>query len=97
MANTCYNELHIVTDDTNNTTIILFFLKRHFSNTKILKKSKDVVEVSFDSYWTFPEELMNELYKVIPNKEDILIDCLSVEWGNFYCEFSHCNKNGWYN
>lgn len=96
MANICNNELHICSNDFKNITTIIYFLKEHFNSTKILETYDNVVEISFESKWDFPEKIMNDLYEKIPNKEDILIDCLSVEWGNRYCLFSYCDKDGWH-
>lgn len=38
---------------------------------------------------------MEDLYNGLPNKKDIDITVLSVEWGCFYCEFHTCDHDGW--
>lgn len=96
MANICTNEMHICSDDPKNITVIISFLDKYFPTNEIGEAYDNVVEVTFDSKWDFPEKKMNYLYQKIPNKKDILIDCLSVEWGNRYCQFSYCDKDGWH-
>ena len=38
---------------------------------------------------------MNKFYQGIPNKDDIDIVVLSVEWGCYYCAFHTCDGDGW--
>lgn len=39
---------------------------------------------------------MNDLYNGLPNKNDIFMRCLSVEYGNLYHALWVCNSNGWH-
>lgn len=94
MANICNNELHVYTEDKDNKECIIKFIKDTF-DSDIVEVSEDDLEIYFGSKWTFPEELMDELYEKIPNKDDIDMTCLSVEWGCFYCQFHTCDKDGW--
>ena len=94
MANICSNELHVYTEDKNNKEYIIKFMNDNF-DTDVEEISDDYLEIYFDSKWDFPEELMDELYEGLPNKEDIDMTCLSVEWGCFYCAFHTCDKDGW--
>ena len=38
---------------------------------------------------------MNELFNSIPNKEDIYMRCLSVEYGCLYHALWTCDEHGW--
>ena len=38
---------------------------------------------------------MRKLYESIPNKEDIYMRCLSVEYGCMYHALWECDENGW--
>lgn len=94
MANICSNELHVYTEDKDNKECIIKFMNDTF-DSDIEEVPDDHLEIYFSSRWVFPEELMDELYEKIPNKDDIDMTCLSVEWGCFYCQFHTCDKDGW--
>ncbi len=92
MANICANYLHAYSNDADNIkTVSEFFDDRN----DYVVTTEDSVDVDFNSNWIFPEEKMNDLYKKIPNKEDIYMTCLSVEYGNLYHELWICDENGW--
>ena len=82
MANFCDNTLQVCSSNSENITYIKKF-------------DSENIQVCFDSKWDFPENDMEELYQGLPDKEDINMVCLSVEWGNFYCCFHVCTKDGW--
>lgn len=96
MANICENTIRIFTEDEDNKKYICKFIKNEF-NTSLEEITCDMLEGYFDSKWIFPEEEMNRLYAELPNKDDIDITCLSVEWGCLYCAFHSCDANGWKN
>ena len=94
MANICDNELHVLTNDPKNREeIIKFFEDWEYI---ITDQYEDYLEIHFDSKWNFPEQEMNDLFERLPNKNDIDMTCLSVEWGNFYCAFNKCDSLGWH-
>ena len=92
MSNICDNTLHVYSENTENIKCVKKFFKKLGDIEEI---DNENLEIYFDSKWTFPEELMNELYNKIPDKNDIYMTCLSVEWGCFYCQFHTCDKDGW--
>lgn len=94
MANICSNELHVYIEDKDNKECIIKFMDDNF-NYVVLEASEDYLEISFDSRWIFPEKEMNELYEKLPNKDDIEMTCLSIEWGCYYCTFHTCDEDGW--
>lgn len=94
MSNICENTIRVYTNDEDNIDYIIKFLESEI-NADIEEISEGYLEGYFDSRWDFPEELMENLYKGLPNKEDIDITVLSVEWGCFYCAFHTCDKDGW--
>lgn len=54
------------------------------------------LDIHFESKWTFPEKEMQELYEAIPDKSDIYMRCLSVEYGCMYHALWYCEKDGWH-
>lgn len=94
MANICDNELHIYSEDVNNLEYVKQFLMNTFNVIDLEEEGPSII-IKFESKWTFPEELMNKLFDNLPNKKDIDMICLSIEWGCFYCEFHTCDVNGW--
>lgn len=94
MANICDNTFYAQSEDENNLKYIEEFITNKFRYSDVYSDD-DFVEAYFDSKWTFPEEVMHELYEGIPNKEDIFMRCLSVEYGNLYHALWVCDKEGW--
>lgn len=94
MANICENTLHIYTEDEDNMNYITKFMLDRFS-ASVEQIDSNELECYFDSKWDFPEESMNDMYNNLPNKGDIDMVCLSIEWGNRYCEFNECDSDGW--
>lgn len=94
MANICSNEFYASSIDNSNLEFIAKFLEENL-DADVYSWESDYIEACFDSKWTFPESLMEELYNGIPNKEDIYIRCLSVEYGNLYHALWVCDEDGW--
>ncbi len=93
MSNICNNTFFACSEDRQNIdTIINFFHDWHFAD---IEDSGDSVDVYFESKWYFPEEEMEKLYEAIPNKEDIYMRCLSVEYGVMYHSLWECGTDGW--
>lgn len=97
MANICENTMNIYTQDEKNLEYFLDYIKELDKDCfEVTYQSDDSVTVEFQSRWTFPEGAMDKMYECIPNKDDDFnITCLSVEWGQLYCQFTTCDKNGW--
>jgi hypothetical protein len=57
----------------------------------------ETFEVYFDSKWDFPFAAMTEMVEDLPNKDDIYIRVLSVEYGDYYCAFHVYEGDVWYN
>lgn len=96
MANICDNELHVYSEDTNNLEYVKKFFDEYTFKVIDIEEEGPSIIIKFESEWTFPEELMGNLFDGIPNKKDIDMICLSIEWGCFYCEFHSCDKDGWH-
>ena len=94
MANTCENTMHFYTTSRDNIEYTKKWFNRNLPQGDVVADN-DFVDVYFDSKWTFPEELMNKFYQDIPNKDDINIVVLSVEWGCYYCAFHTCDGDDW--
>lgn len=93
MSNPCSNTFSAYSKDRKNIeTIIKFFNEWPYSD---IDDSGESVDIYFDSRWTFPEEKMNELFEIIPNKDDIHMRCLSYEFGNLYHALWICDEDGW--
>lgn len=94
MANICDNVLYAYTEDPKNIeTIKEFFDSWHDADCEI---DDCDVDVHFGSKWDFPEKEMRELYEFLPNKNDIYMRCLSVEYGCDYVAYWKCDSDGWY-
>ena len=97
MSNICDNTMYVYTESEENlNTIISFFDKNFYSTDYQLYNHDNSLDIYFDSKWVFPEEKMKELYELIPNKEDIYMRCLSVEYGTMYHALWYCDKDGWH-
>lgn len=95
MANVCSNNFYAYSEDEQNIEAILVFFTKHFAYYDC-DPSDDSLDIYFESSWTFPEELMEELFEAIPNKQDIYMRCLSVEYGMMYHALWYCEEDGWH-
>ena len=95
MANICTNTLYVESETRENLDSVITFFN---NNLKYYDYEDDgnSLDISFDSRWVFPEELMEELFDAIPNKSDIYMRCLSVEYGCMYHALWYCDENGWH-
>ena len=94
MANMCDNTFYAYSEDRNNLKYIKKFLEENLEAD--VEINIDTIDAYFDSKWTFPLDLMDELYKGIPNKNDIYMRCLSVEYGFDYVSYHKCEgEDGW--
>ena len=73
------------------------YIENIFKTIFIILFNKDIAKPvpTFEPKWTFPETKMNKLYKKLPNKDDIDMRCLSVEYGCLYHALWVCDKDGW--
>jgi hypothetical protein len=93
MANICTNDFYAFSNNYENLKYIADFLDTHFDETADV--DGEFLYAIFESKWTFPEELMEDLYNNLPDKDDIYMRCLSYEFGNEYHELMICDENGW--
>lgn len=94
MANVCTNMFYAYSEDINNLKFIFDFLRNNFISYLEITDG-ECIDGTFDSRWTFPEEKMEELFSLIPNKEDIYMRCLSYEFGECYHALYICDEDGW--
>lgn len=95
MANICNNTFYCYTEDYNNYGYVKEFLTKEFK-ADIYEDSGTTIEACFDSKWTFPENLMKEMFENYPNKKDVYMRCLSVEYGCLYHALWVCDdEDGW--
>jgi len=92
MANICENTLQVYSEKPENLKCVESFFKDWGDIEKV---DEENLEIYFDSKWTFPEEEMDKLYVELPDKSNISMTCLSVEWGCLYCQFHTCDEDGW--
>ena len=95
MANICDNTLFVSSECRENLDTVIAFLDREVEYYDY-DDNGDCLNIFFDSKWVFPEELMNELFEAIPNKKDIYMRCLSVEYGCMYHALWYCDESGWH-
>jgi hypothetical protein len=93
MANICENYFYATSQNPENIKYIYSFFDEEMDT--ILDQDSDIIEGYFDSKWTFPEEKMDELLKGIPDKKDIYMRCLSVEYGCMYHALWECEGDTW--
>ena len=93
MANVCSNQMYICSEDRDNIKTILEFF--HDWPYAEMEDSGESADIYFDSKWVFPEDQMNELFNLVPNKDDIYMRCLSYEFGNLYHALWICDEDGW--
>ncbi len=96
MANICSNEMYVSSEDSKNLEVVKnFFNDWEYAS---VEEDDDHLDIYFDSKWTFPEKEMEKLFNLIPNKDDIYMRVLSVEYGNDYIGYHKCDdEDGWYN
>lgn len=94
MANLCDNSFYAYSEDQKNIECILYFFN-NWDSVCHGECTEDTIELYFASRWEFPEEEMNKLYQLIPNKGDIYMRCLSVEYGCMYHALWYCDEDGW--
>lgn len=94
MANICDNTFYAYSEDPKNINAIEEFFG-DWEGSSVEDDQENSLDIYFDSKWDFPEEEMNKLYESIPNKEDIYMRCLSVEYGCMYHALWECDKDGW--
>lgn len=92
MSNICENTLQVYSENPDNLKCVESFFKGWGDIEKV---DEENLEIYFDSKWRFPEEEMDKLYAELPDKSNISMTCLSVEWGCFYCQFHTCDEDGW--
>jgi hypothetical protein len=86
MANICNNEFYACSDDPENMKYITSFFEKNFDIYNVWDQNDNYMNLNFESKWAFPQDIMDELAEGIPNKENIFMRCLSVEYGNLYHE-----------
>lgn len=93
MANICENTLRVYSENPEN----IEYVKDFFEDWGDIEEvDNNNLTIYFNSKWGFPIDEMNKLYLHLPNKDNIDMLCLSVEWGNKYCCFSSCTRTGWH-
>lgn len=95
MANICDNQFYAYSEDPENIECILNFFN-DWDNVCHGESTEDTIELYFESKWEFPEELMQKLFESIPDKSDIYMRCLSVEYGCMYHALWYCDEDGWH-
>ena len=95
MANICTNTMYVESETRENLDSVITFFNNNLKYYDY-EDNGDSLDISFDSRWVFPEELMEELFEAIPNKSDIYMRCLSVEYGCMYHALWYCDKDGWH-
>lgn len=96
MANICENIFYAESTNSENLKTIEEWFNKNWNNID-MSTGSNFVNVYFDSKWTFPKDDMDKLFNIIPDKSNIFMRCLSVEYGNLYHALWICdNKNGWH-
>ena len=94
MANVCQNNMFVQSEDSRNLDHIEKFM-RSWTYVDIESTDDEILEIYFDSRWDFPIDEMNKMVEDLPNKDDIYIRVLSVEYGEYYCAFHVYDGESW--
>lgn len=95
MANICENTFYAESRNPENLKAIEKWFNENWSDADMDVES-DFMDVYFNSKWVFPETEMDELFEIIPDKKNIYMRCLSVEYGNLYHALWVCDdETGW--
>lgn len=94
MANVCQNTMFVQSEDSRNLDHIEKFMGE-WAYADIESVDDQVLEIYFDSRWDFPIDEMNKMVENLPNKDDIYIRVLSVEYGEYYCAFHVYDGESW--
>lgn len=95
MANICNNEFYLTSDDSANIKYAEEWFENSDLDCYIEIIDDNCIEGNFSSRWAFPEELMQEFVDGIPNKEDIYIRVMSIEYGCYYHEMMIYDGEEW--
>ena len=100
MSNPCENELRIYWGGSTEEKDEKYFLdieevfNKYYPYHEVTDSDVGYMNIYFISRWDFPEQLMKDVVKELP--QDVTIACLSTEWGNYYCAFHTWSKEeGW--
>jgi hypothetical protein len=94
MANVCENSMYVSSEDVRNLEHIRSYMG-NWAYAQIENIDDETFEVYFDSKWDFPFVEMNEMVENLPNKDDIYIRVLSIEYGEYYCAFHVYDGDSW--
>lgn len=105
MANICSNRFYLVCE--KNLDKYIKFLQPIIEewsggidydeyNSKEDKTSGGIIEGYFDSRWTFPDWLKDELAKVVVEEDDLYFRCLSEEYGCAYVAMNVFADGAWW-
>ena len=95
MANICNNDFYLTSDDSANIKYAEEWFENNDLDCHIEIIDDNCIEGNFSSRWAFPEELMQEFVGGIPNKEDIYIRVMSIEYGCYYHEMMIYDGEEW--
>lgn len=95
MANICNNEFYASSENSENIKIISDYISKNFNC--YLEENDGSIEGWFESRWDFPYNSMVEMFNLLPDKNNIYMRCLSVEYGCDYVDYWKCtDETGWY-
>ena len=94
MANICNNDFFCNSENEENLKVVEKFITDEL-NAEIYYIDESTIEATFESKWRFPESKMEELFYMIPNKDDIFMRCMSTEFNTLYHELWVCDDNNW--
>lgn len=97
MANICYNEFKITYGNSELEKVIINRLTNllfEHCYGEITYSDEYDIEGYFESRWTFPIHVLEDLFKDLEN-EDIDMRCLSTEWGCNYVAMNLYRDGEW--
>lgn len=99
MANICYNEFWIFGENEDTLNKVNSKLNKLFEESldgTITYVDEGVIEGYFDSKWTFPTHLFENLFDEFDD-DTLYMRCLSTEWGCHYIALNIYEDKVWKN
>ena len=96
MANICENRLFLSTENKKNYKFLVGKIEKLFECYNISEHEGDKsCEIDFESRWTFPDKIFQELTDEIGLDDSLYIRVLSYEFGCDYVGYNAYQNNEW--
>ena len=96
MANICDNKLFLYTKNETTYNSLVDKIENHFECSSKSEQDKGKsCEIDFESLWTFPHKIFEEITNAIGQDDSLYIRVLSYEFGCDYVGYNIYENNEW--